>query len=465
MFKKRLQLFQSLIFFNDLLILSLCWIGAFYLRFYTPIIPVTKGLPLLGDYLILLFFVLAIWIGTFHLTGIYRRFFNRGQEVWAIFKANFMALMILVFLTFFFQRTEYSRLVFLFFSLLSFLILTLSRFFFKGYFVSLQNSYMSPERVLVVGARELAQEVAETIRNHPELGLVISGFLSRTPQKVGTKIRGIEVLGIYEELDQVIRTQGIHLVIFAMSLTAHQKLEELLNRIRDEMVDIKIVPDLYQFISLRGGIEEFDGLPFINLRESPMVGWNRILKRSFDLVLAVLVLVLCSPLLLLIALAIKSTSPGPILYRQVRMGLDGQVFSMLKFRSMIVGAEKETGPVWARKEDSRRTVIGRIIRKISLDELPQLVNVLKGEMSLVGPRPERPELIQRFKEKIPNYMLRHKMKAGMTGWAQIHGWRGNTSLEKRIEFDLYYIENWSLQLDFTILIKTLWKGLFSKEAY
>jgi Undecaprenyl-phosphate glucose phosphotransferase len=465
MFKKRLQLFQSLILFNDLFILTVCWIAAFYLRFSTPIIPVTKGVPLLKDYLVLLVFVLVIWIGTLHLTGVYHRFFNRTQEVKAIFKANFIALMILVFITFFFQRTDFSRLVFLYFGLLSFLSLSLSRIFFKKYYISLQKKHLLSERVLIVGARDLAQGVAGTIHKHPELGLVIVGFLSRLPQKVGTQIKGIDVLGVYEEIDQVIQSHGIHLVIFAMPLTAHQKLEELLSRIRDEMVDIKIVPDLYRFISLRGGVEEFEGLPFINLRESPMVGWNRILKRFFDILLACLGLILLSPLFLLIALAIKITSPGPVLYRQVRMGLDGRIFEMLKFRSMVVGAEQETGPVWAQKKDPRRTFLGRILRKLSLDELPQLINVLRGEMSLVGPRPERPELIYSFKEKIPKYMLRHKMKAGMTGWAQIHGWRGNTSLEKRIEFDLHYIENWSLLMDVKILIKTFWKGIISKETY
>jgi Undecaprenyl-phosphate glucose phosphotransferase len=465
MFKKRLQVFQSLILCNDLSILTACWIGAFYLRFNTPFIPITKGVPLFKDYLILLVFVLAIWIGALHLSGVYDRFFNRTQELKALLKANFIALMTLVFLTFFFQRTEYSRLVFLYFALLSFLTLFLSRIFLKGYYVSIQKRHFSSERILIVGARELAQGVAGTIRNHPELGLEVAGFLTRVPQKVGTQIQGIKVLGVYEEIDQVIQTHGIHLVIFAMPLTGHQKLEELLNRIRNEMVDIKIVPDLYRFISLRGGVEEFDGLPFINLRESPMVGWNRVQKRSFDLILAFLVLILTAPLLVLIALAIKITSPGPVLYRQVRMGLDGRVFEMLKFRSMVIGAEKETGPVWAQKEDPRRTPLGRFIRKMSLDELPQLINVLRGEMSLVGPRPERPELIESFKDKIPRYMLRHKMKAGMTGWAQIHGWRGNTSLEKRIESDLYYIENWSLLLDWKILIKTLWKGIISKEAY
>ena len=465
MFKKRLQLFQSLLFINDLIILTVCWIAAFYLRFYTPFIPVTKGVPRFEDYLILFVFALVIWLGSLRLTGLYRRFFTRTQEIIALFKANFFALMVLVFITFFFKRTEFSRLVFLYFGLLSLLFLSLSRLFFKGYYITLQKKHLSSERVLIVGVRELAQSVAETIRKHPELGLKISGFLSRVPQKVGTEIQGIEVLGLYEEIDQVIQNRGINLVIFALPLTAHQKLEELLNRIRDEMVDIKIVPDLYRFISLRGGVEEFEGLPFINLRESPMVGWNRILKRSFDIILACLVLILFSPILLLIALAVKVTSKGPVLYRQVRMGLDGRDFEMLKFRSMVVGAEKETGPVWAQKEDPRRTLLGRIIRKVSFDELPQLLNVIKGEMSLVGPRPERPELIQSFKDKIPKYMLRHKMKAGMTGWAQIHGWRGNTSLEKRIEFDLYYIENWSLYLDTKILIKTLWKGILSKEAY
>lgn len=465
MFKKRLQVFQSLLLGNDLSILTACWIGAFYLRFYTPFIPVTKGIPLFQDYLILLVFVLVIWIGALNLSGVYDRFFNRTQELKALFKATLTALMTLVFLTYFFQRTEYSRLVFVLFALLSFLSLFLSRLFIKGTYVSVQKKHFSSERVLIVGARELAQGVAGTIQNHPELGLEVVGFLTRLPQKVGTQIQGIKVLGVYEEIDQVIQNHGIHLVIFAMQLTAHQKLEELLNLIRNEMVDIKIVPDLYRFISLRGGIEEFDGLPFINLRESPMVGWNRVQKRSFDLVLAFLVLVLTAPLLLLIALAIKVTSPGPVFYRQVRMGLDGRVFEMLKFRSMVVGAEKETGPVWAQKEDPRRTPLGRLIRKLSLDELPQLFNVLRGEMSLVGPRPERPELIESFKDKIPRYMLRHKMKAGMTGWAQIHGWRGNTSLEKRIEFDLYYIENWSLLFDWKILIKTLWKGIISQEAY
>jgi Undecaprenyl-phosphate glucose phosphotransferase len=465
MFKKRLQLFQSLLIVNDLFIFSICWVGAYFLRFKTPFIPVTKGIPLLQDYMILLFFVLAIWEATFYLFSIYRRFFNRTEEIVTLFKANFVALMILVFLAFFFQRTQFSRLVFVYFGALNFAALALSRGFVKGYYVSLQKRQIAAAQVLIVGARELGAGVAETLLKHPELGFHISGFLTGVPQKVGTRIKDIKVLGLYEEIEQVIQSQGINLVIFALPLAAHQKLEEMLNKIRDELVDIKIVPDLYRFISLRGGIEEFEGLPFINLRESPMVGWNRILKRAFDVFLSALVMIILSPLFLLIAAAIKLTSPGPILYRQIRMGLDGRVFEMLKFRSMVVGAENETGPIWAQKGDPRRTRLGGLLRKFSLDELPQLINVIKGEMSLVGPRPERPEFIESFKDQIPNYMLRHKMKAGMTGWAQINGWRGNTSLKKRIECDLYYIENWSLLMDLKILFKTLWKGIYSQEAY
>jgi exopolysaccharide biosynthesis polyprenyl glycosylphosphotransferase len=212
-------------------------------------------------------------------------------------------------------------------------------------------------------------------------------------------------------------------------------------------------------------VEEFEGLPIIGLRGTPMVGWNRVLKRAVDIAGSALGLLVLSPLLLLLALAVKLTSPGPVLYRQKRMGLDGRVFHMLKYRSMRMDAEKECGPVWACPDDPRRTKLGSFMRRTSLDELPQLINVLRGEMSLVGPRPERPEFIAEFKTNVPHYMMRHMMKAGITGWAQINGWRGNTSLEKRIEHDLYYIKNWSLGLDFRIMALTLVRGVLHPNAY
>lgn len=212
-------------------------------------------------------------------------------------------------------------------------------------------------------------------------------------------------------------------------------------------------------------MDELDGLPIVSLQSSPLYGWNSVFKRAFDLGFGSLILVMVSPLMALIALLIKLTSKGPVLYRQERVGMDGHTFEMLKFRTMKEDAESETGPVWAKENDSRRTSIGRFLRKTSLDELPQLFNVLKGEMSLVGPRPERPVFVEKFRNSIPSYALRHKIKAGMTGWAQVNGWRGNTSLEKRIEHDLYYIQNWSIGFDLRILFMTLWRGFFSKSAY
>jgi Undecaprenyl-phosphate glucose phosphotransferase len=225
------------------------------------------------------------------------------------------------------------------------------------------------------------------------------------------------------------------------------------------------VPDVFGLASLRGGIEEFETLPIIHLRESPLYGWNRLLKRVFDIVVGAAALVGLSPMMLAIAVGIKLTSRGPVLYRQERMGLDGRRFSMLKFRSMVPDAEADTGPRWAVPDDPRRTGFGAFLRRASLDELPQLFNVLRGEMSLVGPRPERPSFVEDFRRRVPRYMLRHKVKAGITGWAQINGWRGNTSIEKRIEYDLYYIERWSLGFDIKILLQTIWLGFRHRNAY
>src|SRR5688572_14907128 len=239
----------------------------------------------------------------------------------------------------------------------------------------------------------------------------------------------------------------------------------LLDKLTRSIVSIHVVPDLLQFMVLRSRVEDLDGLPTINLSETPLEGWSRFAKRTFDLVVAGLALTALWPLMALIAIAIWLEDRGPVFYRQVRMGLDGKSFDILKFRSMRVGAESDTGAVWADRDDPRRTKVGRLIRAWSLDELPQLWNVLMGDMSVVGPRPERPQFVEQFRAEYPHYMLRHKVRAGMTGWAQVHGWRGNTSIRMRIEHDLYYIENWSLMLDLKILFLTIVHGLKHENAY
>ena len=239
----------------------------------------------------------------------------------------------------------------------------------------------------------------------------------------------------------------------------------LLDRLGRSCVSIHVVPDLLQFMVLRSRVEDIDGLPTINLSETPLEGWSRFVKRGFDLLVAGAATIFFSPVMLPIALAIWIEDRGPIFYRQVRMGLDGKPFEILKFRSMRVGAEEESGAKWAERDDPRRTRIGRLIRAWSFDELPQLWNVLRGDMSVVGPRPERPQFVEQFRAEFPQYMLRHKVRAGITGWAQVHGWRGNTSIRMRIEHDLYYIENWSLMLDMKILFMTVVHGVRHENAY
>ncbi|HEX7670134.1 MAG TPA: exopolysaccharide biosynthesis polyprenyl glycosylphosphotransferase [Polyangiaceae bacterium] len=230
-------------------------------------------------------------------------------------------------------------------------------------------------------------------------------------------------------------------------------------------MDVKVVPDLLQVIALRARLEDLDGVPVININDVPLQGLNSLIKRALDVVIAASGLAVLGLPLALMGLVVRLTSRGPVLFRQERTGLDGKPFTIVKFRSMYDDAERETGPVWTKPDDPRVTPLGRFLRRSNIDELPQLWNVLRGDMSIVGPRPERPHFVEQFRHKIPSYMLRHKVKAGLTGWAQVNGWRGNTPLEKRIEYDLYYIENWSVRLDLKIMWLTLVKGFFHKHAY
>jgi Undecaprenyl-phosphate glucose phosphotransferase len=253
-------------------------------------------------------------------------------------------------------------------------------------------------------------------------------------------------------------------VYVALPLEEHVKMLGLVEATNREGVDVHVVPDLLQFIALRARLENLDGVPIISLNDVPLRGFNSLLKRAIDIAISGAALAGMAIPFALISLIIKRTSRGPVFYTQERMGLDGTAFEVYKFRSMYQGAEDETGPVWARDDDPRCTPIGKWLRRFDVDELPQLWNVFRGDMSIVGPRPERPYFVQQFKHRIPTYMLRHKVKAGITGWAQVNGWRGNTSLEKRIEYDLYYIENWSVALDLKIMWLTVIRG-FHRHAY
>ena len=467
MLKKHSKFFETLVLLLDLVTLSCSWILAYFLRFYLPVVPVSKGIPPFFTYLTLLLVMLPLWYIVFKAFGLYRprRISSKFAEIMDIAKGTTIAILILVSLTFFVRKYEFSRLTFVYFGIICVIALCVERILFRELLRLIRKRGYNLRHALIVGTGSLGQDVTDRVHSHPELGIKIRGFLCEDNSQIGNELKGFKVLDTFENVRNVVMNQNIDMVLITLPLSAHERLKRILDDIGDEMVSIMLIPDLIELATLRGGIGEFEGMPIISLRDTPLYGWNIVVKRVTDIVLSITILLAVSPLMLVISLLVKATSIGHVFYRQERMGLDGRIFSMLKFRTMETQAEKETGPVWAAKGDSRKTIIGSFLRKTSMDELPQFFNVLKGDMSIVGPRPEREFFIQQFRSKIPKYMLRHKMKAGITGWAQISGWRGNTSLEKRIEYDIYYIENWSLRFDLEIMWLTIWRGLVHKHAY
>jgi Undecaprenyl-phosphate glucose phosphotransferase len=465
MLKAHSRVFEHLTLAVDLLLIGACWLIAYVARFYVAGPPlVTPEVPPLRDYLLQLVPILGVWGLAFHGFGLYRprRLGSHLAEWVDVAKASTLGVLVLIaIMTFAFRRYEYSRVVILYFWVLSILTMSFWRATFREGLRFARRRGLNLRRAIVVGGAGPATEILAALRRRPDAGVQVLGL-------VGDKDEGgtsVPWLGRVEELRAILDRQEVDIVFVALPHAEYGRLGAILDEIGDDPVTIHLVPDVYGLASLRGGIEEFEGVPLIHLRESPLYGWNLVLKRAMDLVVGGLAFLVAAPLMALIAPAVRWSSPGPALLRQERMGLDGRRFAMLKFRTMRPDAEAATGPVWARQDDPRRTWLGALLRRWSLDELPQLLNVLRGEMSLVGPRPERPVFVEEFRRQIPGYMLRHKVKAGMTGWAQVNGWRGNTSLQKRIEYDLYYIERWSLAFDLKILVKTLWRGVFGKNAY
>jgi Undecaprenyl-phosphate glucose phosphotransferase len=468
MLKKHTQLFKSLFILSDLIILSSAWVLSYFLRFYTPLIrPPLSGIPPFWSYFQFLLPLWLIWGFVARGFKLYRprRMEHFAREFFDIAKTLVFTFFILIAIIYLLKQFEFSRLAFFYFLALAMGGLIVARFSTRRIMATLRKRGFNLRFALIAGTGTLAQKVLEEIEFCPELGIRVIGFLTGKKGDVTKKIKDIPILGSYEDAERILGERRIDIFFVAISIKEYDRFERLIKDLQGDLSEIKVVPASYEFLGLRGGMDALGDLPIMSLQSSPLHGWDSVFKRMFDLVLGTIILLATSPLMLIISLLIKLTSEGPILYKQTRIGMDGCSFQMLKFRTMKKDAEKDTGPVWAGKKDPRRTKIGALLRKMSLDELPQLFNVLKGEMSLVGPRPERPTFVKKFKDLIPLYMLRHTTKAGMTGWAQVNGWRGNTSLDKRIEHDLYYIQHWSIGFDLKILVMTLWRGLFSKAAY
>ncbi len=468
MLKKHGQLFLTTIIFFDSVVISFSWLVAYYLHFQSSFGPAPRyAIPEIEVYLIGLIPVWIVFMFNIWLCGLYKPLRGKpiSTEFYNIIKVTVLSILILTASTFFYREEPFSRIQAAYFWVLVTFLIIVSHMLVRVILMEARKRGFNLRHLLIIGSGDLGQMVAEKISLHPEFGMNIVGFLTGHPEKIGSEVSGSKVLGLYQDVSKIIKKYNIDQLYIALPLHAHDRMGKILENLEEETVDIKVVPDLLKFMNLQAGVEELDGLPVVNLNESPLYGWNIVIKRTSDIVLSALAIFVSSPLLLLIAIIIKLESRGPVIFRQERAGLDGKGFEMYKFRSMRVDAEDKTGPVWASKEDDRRTRLGTFLRKTSFDELPQLFNVLCGDMSLVGPRPERPVFVKDFKKSIPRYMLRLKMKAGLTGWAQVNGWRGNTSLDKRIEFDLYYIKNWSLFFDFKIILLTFWKGFVNPHAY
>lgn len=465
MLQSRHQVVITLLFFFDIVLSGVIWEVAYQARFYWIDFPIAFHIPDHRYYFRALPIVCLLTGIIFILSGLYRSEWvaQIKPQLPHLIKACLLLFVSLVAIAFFYRKFSYSRIHVIYYILIFSSCLLLVRYALRVIVQAMYDREINTRNVLIIGASANAWEFAHTLSSHSSFGLICKGII---PIKESNPTPLIQ-MPIYalEKLREIIATEQIQQVYLCLKTNEYSELPILKELLKDQMVDVRIIPDFDPFFSLRSSVELLEDTPVISLVQSPLQGWNLVYKRMLDFWGALLAIFLFSPVMLVICVLIKITSRGPILYAQERMGFDGMIFPTLKFRSMKVDAEKETGAVWAAAEDDRRTAIGEFLRKTSLDELPQLFNVLVGHMSLVGPRPERPVFIEEFKHQIPNYMLRHKIKAGMTGWAQINGWRGNTSLEKRIESDLYYIANWSIWFDIRILFITLFKGFSNKNAY
>jgi Undecaprenyl-phosphate glucose phosphotransferase len=451
---------------GDLVATLFAFLAAWLLRFELEVVPLTKNVPEFAPYLRLVPFVLVLWPIVFYFHGLYqiRRSRSRSDEMLSLVVAVALATVLLSVVIAWYRPPAapgsheyftYSRAFLAIFAVVDLAAVGAERLAIRALLRRIRLSGQNLQRILVIGAGALGREITQKILAHRELGFEVVGFLDDDPGKSGTSFDGVPVLGTLRQTEEVLARVPIDQVYMALPLDAHKKTLQMLQLMARECVETKLVPDILQYATLKATMEDLDGTPVINLSQVPLQGWNSLAKRVMDIVISAAALLVVLPFFPAIALAIWLEDRGPIFYTQERMGLDGRSFMILKLRSMRIDAEASSGPVWAIKDDPRRTRVGGFLRRWSLDELPQLCNVFIGDMSVVGPRPERPTFVREFKHKIPQYMLRHRVKAGITGWAQVHGWRGNTSIKKRIQYDLYYIENWSLGLDFKILGMTL----------
>ena len=418
-------------------------------------------------YLYALLIVVPVYLILYGIFKLYapKRMHGQKYEIMNVIKANVVGIMLFFFVLYLTKLTDFSRAVlFVFFGLnivYEFIVRVVIRMILRG----IRRRGFNQKHILLVGYSRAAEGYIDRIKQYPQWGYNILGILDDNVS-LDTKYRGERVIGRISDIERYISENDLDEIVITLGIAEYEKLENIVMICEKSGVHTKFIPDYNHIIPTRPYIEDVVGLPVINIRRVPLTNmWNRFVKRTTDILMGTLALILFSPIMLVAIIGIKVSSKGPIIYKQKRIGLHNKEFEMYKFRSMKVQTDGGDASKWTTSDDPRVTRFGKLMRKTSIDELPQIINVLKGDMSLVGPRPERPFYVDKFKETIPRYMIKHQVRPGMTGWAQVNGYRGDTSIEKRIECDLYYIENWSAIFDIKIMFRTVFEGFINKNAY
>lgn len=476
MIKENQKLLNLLKLIIDALIIAFSFLMAYKLRFdetWSPLI--LRGIidPPIGyirpeeDYYSLLFFLIPCYLLMYRMFGMYdpKRTSGRRAELFGLIKANLLGIVYCLAALYLIKEQNFARLFLVFFVSMNLIIDYIFRLIVMRILRTMRRSGMNLKHILLVGYSRTAIGYIDRLRSHPEWGYMIHGILDDT-RNFGKTYRNVQVVGTTSMLEEMLATNEYDEIVITLSINEYSKLEHIVSTCEKSGVHTKFIPDYNNVIPTKPYTEDLDGLPVIHVRHVPLSSsFNKVIKRIVDIVGAVTALVIFSIPMLIVACIVKITSPGPLIFRQTRIGLHNREFQMYKFRSMRVQDDKEEKKAWTTQDDPRVTPVGKFMRRTNIDELPQLINVLRGDMSLVGPRPERPFFVDKFKEEIPRYMIKHQVRPGMTGWAQVNGYRGDTSITKRIICDLYYVENWSLLLDFKILFLTFFGRSVNKNAY
>ena len=472
MIKNNQQHFNRLHVVLDAIVVMLSYVIAWWIKFSSGIVNPEIGVLSFNFYMKALILIVPLYLLLYYAFNLYtpKRVQGRRLELSNIIMTNTIGILI-VFAGFFLvlsyseDAKNFSRSMFVYFYIINIILEEIERLFIRAILRSVRKKGYNLKHILLVGYSKAAEQYIDRIKQNPQWGYDVQGILDDNIAR-GTVYKGVKVIGSTGNLEYILPENKLDEIAITLGLEEYYKLNKIVAECEKSGVHTKFIPDYGNIIPTRPYTEDLLGLPVINIRYVPLSNtFNALIKRLTDIIGAVICIIIFSPVMLVSAILVKTTSKGPLIFKQERVGLHNKPFQMYKFRTMYVQTEEEERKGWTQKNDPRVTSVGRFLRKTSLDEFPQLFNVLKGDMSLVGPRPERPQYVEKFREEIPRYMIKHQVRPGMTGWAQVNGYRGDTSIRKRIEHDLYYIENWTLGLDIKILFLTVFKGFINKNAY